>query len=78
MKPLTLAVLITCALVALMRAESWPQWRGPSLNGVSSETNLPVRWSKTENIAWKLALYGHALVARHTGRWIRTARVASS
>jgi outer membrane protein assembly factor BamB len=37
-------------------AENWPQWRGPLLNGVSAETNLPVRWSKTENIAWKLAV----------------------
>jgi outer membrane protein assembly factor BamB len=34
----------------------WPQWRGPSLNGISPETDLPVRWSTTENIAWKLAL----------------------
>jgi outer membrane protein assembly factor BamB len=40
----------------VVRAENWPQWRGPTLNGVSAETNLPVRWSPTENIAWKLAL----------------------
>ena len=39
-----------------LRAENWPQWRGPSLNGVSGEKNLPVKWSKTENIAWKLAM----------------------
>ena len=39
-----------------LTAENWPQWRGPLLNGLSAETNLPVRWSKTENIAWKLAL----------------------
>ena len=39
-----------------LAAEHWPQWRGPQLNGLSAETNLPVRWSKTENIAWKLAL----------------------
>jgi outer membrane protein assembly factor BamB len=39
-----------------LTAENWPQWRGPQLNGVSGETNLPVRWSATENIAWKLAL----------------------
>ncbi len=38
------------------RAENWPQWRGPLLNGISSETNLPVKWSTTENIAWKLPL----------------------
>jgi len=35
-------------------AENWPQWRGPALNGTSPEKNLPVKWSTTENIAWKL------------------------
>jgi outer membrane protein assembly factor BamB len=38
------------------RAENWPAWRGPSANGISRETNLPARWSKTENITWKLGL----------------------
>jgi outer membrane protein assembly factor BamB len=37
-------------------AENWPQWRGPTLNGISGEKNLPVRWSTTENVAWKLAM----------------------
>jgi len=37
-------------------AENWPQWRGHGLNGISPETNLPVRWSPEDNIAWKLAM----------------------
>jgi outer membrane protein assembly factor BamB len=37
-------------------AENWPQWRGPDLNGISHEKNLPVKWSREDNIAWKLAL----------------------
>jgi outer membrane protein assembly factor BamB len=37
-------------------AEDWPQWRGPSLNGMSTEKNLPVHWSTTENVSWKLAM----------------------
>jgi len=37
-------------------ADNWPQWRGPSANGISTETNLPGQWSLTENITWKLAL----------------------
>ncbi len=37
-------------------AENWPAWRGPSANGISRETNLPARWSKTDNITWKLDL----------------------
>jgi outer membrane protein assembly factor BamB len=47
--------LCSCA-VATPSAENWPQWRGPSLNGLSAEKNLPVRWSKTENVAWKVPL----------------------
>ncbi len=39
-------------------AENWPQWRGPNLNGISNEKNLPVRWSPEENITWKLAMPG--------------------
>src|SRR4030095_12801725 len=42
--------------ISTLNAEDWPQWRGPSLNGVSSEKNVPVRWSTTENITWKLAM----------------------
>jgi outer membrane protein assembly factor BamB len=42
--------------VAPLAAENWPQWRGPQLNGISGETNLPLKWSKTENIAWRLAM----------------------
>ncbi len=51
---LTLVLLGTA--VAVPTAENWPQWRGPALNGISAEKNLPVRWSKTENVAWKLPL----------------------
>jgi outer membrane protein assembly factor BamB len=50
----TLAFFISAAAVAA--ADNWPQWRGPSLNGVSGETNLPVKWSPTDNITWKLPL----------------------
>ena len=41
-------------MTATISADNWPQWRGPQLNGLSGETNLPVNWSKTENITWKL------------------------
>lgn len=41
-----------------LRAGDWPAWRGPSGNGVSTETGLPLRWSPTQNVAWTLALPG--------------------
>src|SRR5687768_13837839 len=51
--------LVALAVVSIgvsTSAEHWPQWRGPLLNGISGEKALPVRWSTTENITWKLAV----------------------
>ena len=31
---------------------NWPQFRGPHSNPVSENRNLPVTWSKTENVEW--------------------------
>ena len=45
---------------SLSQAENWPQWRGAKLDGISSEKGLPTKWSKTENVAWRLALPGAA------------------
>ncbi|OFV93554.1 MAG: hypothetical protein A3G76_08610 [Acidobacteria bacterium RIFCSPLOWO2_12_FULL_65_11] len=56
LKHLALIAVVLIGLVAVPAAENWPQWRGPSLNGASAEKNLPVRWSTTQNITWKLAL----------------------
>jgi len=52
------AVIAVLVLVPAILADNWPQWRGPDLNGVSREKNLPTRWGAEENIAWRLALPG--------------------
>lgn len=52
------AVLFLLPLLTLT-AQNWPQWRGPSSQGVSTETGLPVKWSATENVAWKARLAGY-------------------
>ena len=36
----------------------WPQWRGPSGQGISEEKNLPEEWTTTKNIKWKTAIPG--------------------
>ncbi len=56
-KVLSIFSLIVFFFAAAL-ADNWPQWRGPYLNGVSDEKNLPLRWSKEENTAWKLRLPG--------------------
>lgn len=37
-------------------AGNWPQWRGPTGDGVCSDTTLPVTWDAKSNIAWKCPL----------------------
>ena len=37
---------------------NWPQWRGPTGDSVSTETNLPLKWSEKENILWTCPLPG--------------------
>ena len=52
--------LVVCLLVSVAgaSAENWPRFRGPTGQGVSSETGLPTHWSADENIAWKTAIPG--------------------
>lgn len=53
-----LALPFTIVLVSSAHADDWKQFRGPNGQGISVEKNLPVKWSATENIAWKLKLPG--------------------
>lgn len=51
--------LVAVALLAagnVVFAENWPNWRGPTRDGISTETNLPVEWDSERNIAWKLEM----------------------
>lgn len=41
----------------LVFAENWPGWRGDG-SGISSEKNLPLKWSEQENVKWKRAIPG--------------------
>jgi outer membrane protein assembly factor BamB len=38
--------------------EDWPAFRGPTGQGLSAEKTLPLRWSTTENVAWKKPIPG--------------------
>lgn len=42
---------------AAPRAADWPEWRGPSRDGHSTETNLPSSWSTGgDNLAWRIPI----------------------
>jgi len=51
------AVVSLFALTTTATAENWPQFRGPTGQGLTSETNLPITWGKDgQNILWKSPL----------------------
>jgi len=52
-----IALLFFCVALPL-RAENWPQWRGPRLDGTSTDKAAPTTWSANENIVWKTPLPG--------------------
>ena len=56
--------LSVCSLlllqVTLARADNWPQWRGVHSDGISTENNIPTKWSKSEKIVWRTPMPGQA------------------
>ncbi len=45
-------------MVFALGAHDWPEFRGPTGQGHSPGKNVPIRWSVTENVAWKTAISG--------------------
>jgi len=55
-----LASVFALTLAGASLAANWPQWRGPTNDGICKETGLPTEWSETKNIAWKLPMPAQA------------------
>lgn len=56
---LTLALAgMIAAWCGTVRAENWPAFRGPTGQGISSETGIPLTWGAGQNIRWKTAVPG--------------------
>ncbi len=55
---LSLVLLWQNGLSATNAANDWPQFRGPTGQGISRATNVPIHWSAQSNIAWKIAVPG--------------------
>ena len=57
---LRIAILVTlyASLITALAAEDWPEFRGPTRQGISSAKGLVTEWSPTENIVWKADVGG--------------------
>ena len=55
-------LILVCALfIAPLFAEetkNWAQWRGPSGQGHVNDPRVPLEWSESKNLLWKVKLPG--------------------
>ncbi|MEX0613568.1 MAG: PQQ-binding-like beta-propeller repeat protein [Pirellulales bacterium] len=52
------ALVIALLVIDPSIASDWPQFRGPTGDGVSQATNVPIHWSPSEHVVWKQAIPG--------------------
>lgn len=54
-------LLIVTAFAGLaLGSANWPQFRGPTMQGVCDCPRLPTGWSETHNVTWKTPIHGKA------------------
>ncbi len=53
-----LAFLSVALAAASLRAEPWPEFRGPRGDGSTSSRRLPITWSAQDNVVWSADLPG--------------------
>lgn len=58
MSTLFRALLIALLVIHSLMASDWNQFRGPTGDGVSQATNIPIHWSSTDNVVWKQKIPG--------------------
>jgi outer membrane protein assembly factor BamB len=47
-------------VMVLAAGGQWPEFRGPDGTGTSPNANVPIKWSETENVRWKVPVHGRA------------------
>ncbi len=53
-----LLALLATAISAAAADPDWPQFRGPGGQGISEATGVPIEWSDSKNVAWKVEVPG--------------------
>jgi outer membrane protein assembly factor BamB len=74
---LTFGTLVSASALAL--AQGWPQFRGPTGQGIAGDERVPIEWSETRNIAWKMPVPGRGWSSPSVADghvWLTTAVVA--
>lgn len=51
-------LLLSLILVITLTSSDWPEFRGPTGQGLSDEKGLPVSWGEARNVMWKASIPG--------------------
>ncbi len=76
MRTIALLSLMGMLISSVCLGDVWPEYRGPSHDGMSDATALPLTWSETENVVWKTPINGRGWsspVVWGSQIWITTA-----
>jgi outer membrane protein assembly factor BamB len=76
MRLLCLLLISLLPLPHGLAGDSWPQFRGPHQDGISDAKGVPVTWSESEHIQWKVALPGEGWsspIVANQQIWLTTA-----
>ncbi|MHC4323303.1 MAG: outer membrane protein assembly factor BamB family protein, partial [Planctomycetota bacterium] len=52
-----ISIIVALFANSTLTFANWPDWRGPTSDGRSDATGLPLNWSETENIVWKTPIH---------------------
>ncbi|HEX7297111.1 MAG TPA: PQQ-binding-like beta-propeller repeat protein, partial [Pyrinomonadaceae bacterium] len=69
-------IFVFLLLALFVTPDDWPQFRGPTGQGVSDEKGLPLTWSENKNVRWKVPIPGRGWSSPvvHGDRvWVTTA-----
>jgi hypothetical protein len=58
---LAIGLIAAQAMIVSVRADDWPGWRGPLRNGVTTDRGVPLAWSATSAVQWKVPLPGSGI-----------------
>lgn len=58
MQRLFIALLVGAFAASANSASDWPEFRGPTGQGLSDARGLPLEWSATKNVEWKTPIPG--------------------
>lgn len=69
---------LALAASATAATSDWPQFRGPTGQGIAADSRLPLHWSETEGVVWKSPVPGRGWsspVVAEGKVWLTTAEV---